>query len=624
MGFSLKNQELCRHSAGRPRSKSYKMDKIKLLSDALANQIAAGEVVQRPASVVKELLENSIDAGATQLTLIVKESGKTLIQVIDNGSGMSPADARMSFERHATSKIRESIDLFQIRTMGFRGEALASIAAVAQVELRTRREEDEMGSRVRIEDSEVKEQEFISTPKGTSIAVKNLFYNVPARRKFLKSNPVEMKHIIEEFQRVALAHPEVQFSLFHNDIEILNLPVARLHKRITDTLDKSYRDQLAKCEIETDIVKITGYVGKPQSAKKTRGDQYFFVNHRFIKSAYLHHAVVSAFESAIPEGTHPFYTLFLEINPENIDINIHPTKTEIKFDNEQAIYAVLRSAVKQSIAVYNLTPSIDFDADINLGVHLPPVEKKITPSTVYKTSEIHNKQNLENWEKMFESFSSLANAEAEPPQQILFTSKANRSEEVSEESPIIQIHQTYILTQVKSGLMLIHQRYAYERVLYEKYLGEIQSAQTHSQQLLFPKTVTLSALDYALSLDILDMIRGIGFAIEEFGTNTYLINGVPAQFADEDEAVLFKSILESFKENENNRTLSKKETLARTLAKKYAARMSKNLDTLALRHLVEQLFQTAMPSISPDGKPVMTILTLDKVGELIFNNGKLN
>ncbi len=600
------------------------MDKIKLLSDALANQIAAGEVVQRPASVVKELLENSIDAGATQITLIVKESGKVLIQVIDNGSGMSTADARMSFERHATSKIRESIDLFQIRTMGFRGEALASIAAVAQVELRTRREEDEMGTRVRIEDSEVKEQEFISTPKGTSIAVKNLFYNVPARRKFLKSNPVEMKHIIEEFQRVALAHPEVQFSLFHNDIEILNLPAARLNKRITDTLDKSYRDQLAKCEIETDIVKITGYVGKPQSAKKTRGDQYFFVNHRFIKSAYLHHAVVSAFESAIPEGTHPFYTLFLEINPENIDINIHPTKTEIKFDNEQAIYAVLRSAVKQSIGVYNLTPSIDFDADINLGTHLPPLEKRVIPAAVYKTSEINNKQNLENWEKMFESFSSLANAEAEAPQQILFTSKANRSEEVSEESPIIQIHQTYILTQVKSGLMLIHQRHAYERVLYEKYLGEIQSAQTHSQQLLFPKTVTLSALDYALSLDILDMIRGIGFAIEEFGTNTYLINGVPAQFADEDEAVLFKSILESFKENENNRTLSKKETLARTLAKKYAARMHKNLNTLELRHLVEQLFQTAMPSISPDGKPVMTILTLDKVGELIFNNGKLN
>lgn len=606
------------------------MDKIKLLSDALANQIAAGEVVQRPASVVKELLENSIDAGATQATLIVKDSGKALIQVSDNGSGMSPADARMSFERHATSKIRESIDLFQIRTMGFRGEALASIAAVAQVELRTRRAEDELGALVRIEGSEVKEQEFIQCNQGTSIAVKNLFFNVPARRKFLKSNPVEMKHIIEEFQRVALAHPEVQFTLFHNDIEILQLPVAKLSKRITDTLDKSYRDQLAKCEIETDIVKVTGYVGKPQSAKKTRGDQYFFVNHRFIKSAYLHHAVVSAFESAIPEGTHPFYALFLEINPENIDINIHPTKTEIKFDNEQAIYAVLRSAVKQSIGVYNLTPSIDFDADINL-TNFPaptPVEPPVrqTPAGVYRSSEINKKDNLENWEKMFESFSSLVNTEAEPRQQVLFSSKANRTEDFqkTDETNIIQIHNTYILTQVKSGLMIIHQRYAFERVLYEKYLGDIQSSQAHSQQLLFPKTVTLSALDYALSRDILDMIRSIGFSIEEFGTHTYLINGVPSQFADEDEAVLFKSILESFKENENNRTAGKKETLARTLAKKYAARMNKTLEKTELTHLVDQLFETAMPSISPDGKPVMTILTLDKVGELIFNNGKLN
>ncbi len=606
------------------------MDKIKLLSDAIANQIAAGEVVQRPASVVKELLENAIDAGAGQVTLIVKDSGKALIQVIDNGSGMSPADARMSFERHATSKIRESIDLFNIRTMGFRGEALASIAAIAQVELRTRREEDELGALIRIEGSEVKEQEFIQTARGTSIAVKNLFFNVPARRKFLKSNPVEMKHIIEEFQRVALAHPEVQFTLFHNDIEILSLPPAKLSKRITDTLDKSYRDQLAKCEIETDIVRVTGYVGKPQSAKKTRGDQYFFVNHRFIKSAYLHHAVVSAFESAIPEGTHPFYTLFLEISPENIDINIHPTKTEIKFDNEQAIYAVLRSAVKQSIGVYNLTPSIDFDSDINLTHFTAPSPgerpERPAPAGVYRASEMNNKENLENWEKMFESFSSSVNTEAEPRQQVLFSSKANRTEDFhkTEETNIIQIHHTYILTQVKSGLMIIHQRYAFERVLYEKYLKEIQSSQAHSQQLLFPKTVTLSALDYALSQDILDMIRSIGFSIEEFGTHTYLINGVPSQFADEDEAVLFKSILEAFKENENNRAPDKKETLARTLAKKYAARMNKNLDKTELTHLVDQLFETAMPAISPDGKPVMTILTLDKVGELIFNNGKLN
>jgi DNA mismatch repair protein MutL len=601
------------------------MDKIKLLSDAIANQIAAGEVVQRPASVVKELLENSIDAGALNLKLIVKESGKTLIQVIDDGSGMSPTDARMSFERHATSKIKESIDLFNIRTMGFRGEALASIAAVAQVEMKTRREEDEVGTLIRIEGSEVVEQDFIQAAKGTSIAVKNLFFNVPARRKFLKSNPVEMKHIIEEFQRVALAHPEVSFILYHNDIEVMNLPAARLSKRITDALDKSYRDQLAKCEIETDVVKITGYVGKPQSAKKTKGDQYFFVNKRFIKSNYLHHAVVNAFESAIPEGTHPFYTLFLEIHPESIDINIHPTKTEIKFDNEQLIYAVLRSAVKQSIGVYNLTPSIDFDANINLtaGFEMPRRETPSfnPPPRTYAGSEINKKENLDNWEKMFESYSSVVNTEAE--QTVLFTSKANREEpddyQKTDETQILQLHQTYILTQVKSGLMIIHQRYAYERVLYEKYLKDMQSAQNVSQQLLFPKTVTLSALDYALSQDLLDLIRGIGFSIEEFGTNTYLINGVPSHFSDEDEAVLFKGILEAFKENENHRDNSKKETLARTLAKRYAARQTKTLEKKELTHLIDQLFETAMPSISPDGKPIMRILPLEQVGELILN-----
>jgi DNA mismatch repair protein MutL len=608
------------------------MDKIKLLSDAIANQIAAGEVVQRPASVVKELMENSIDAGAEWVKLIVKDSGKALIQVIDDGSGMSAADARMSFERHATSKIRESIDLFNIRTMGFRGEALASIAAVAQVEMKTRRAEDEVGTLLRIEGSEVIEQEFVQTGKGTSIAVKNLFYNVPARRKFLKSNPVEMKHIIEEFQRIALAHPEVGFVLFHNDIEILNLPPSRLSKRITEALDKSYRDQLAKCEIETDVVKITGYVGKPQSAKKTKGDQYFFVNKRFIKSNYLHHAVVNAFESAIPEGTHPFYTLFLEILPENIDINIHPTKTEIKFDNEQLIYAVLRSAVKQSIGVYNLTPSIDFDADINLSTAFdtprfetqayPAPKRENPPSPSYSGSAINKKENLDHWEKMFETFSSVVNVESEPVQQVLFTSKANREEESlpkTDETAVLQLHQTYILTPVKSGLMLIHQRYAFERVLYEKYLKEIQSAQNTSQQLLFPKTVTLSALDYALSQDLLELIRGIGFNIEDFGTNTYLINGVPAHFQEEDEAVLFKGILEAYKENENHRESGKKEILARTLAKRYAARQSRTLEKKEMTNLIDQLFETAMPSISPDGKPIMRILTLEQVGELILN-----
>lgn len=618
------------------------MDVIRLLSDSIANQIAAGEVVQRPASVVKELMENSIDAKATSVQLIIKESGKQLIQVIDNGLGMSPTDARMCFERHATSKIKESADLFNIRTMGFRGEALASIAAVAQVELRTKRPEDELATLIKIEGSDLKTQEFVQSPQGTNLSIKNLFFNVPARRNFLKSNPVEMKHIIEEFQRIALAHPEVQFSLFHNDIEIYNLPEAKLSKRIVDVLDKSYRDQLAQCQIDSSFIKINGYVGNPQTAKKARGEQYFFVNKRFIKSSYLHHAVTGAFESTIPQGTHPFYALFIEIDPCHIDINIHPTKTEIKFDDEKAIYAILRSAVKQAIGVYNLTPSIDFEADINIGNFI--TQKSPSPSfetqnvrTDARTamsnfereprslSEINEKSNRSNWEKLFEGFGSKINQEDEESQQIIFSSKANRVEDLVQlpkdgsDINAIQVHFQYIIAQVKSGLMLIDQQNAYERIFYEKYLKEISTQPNASQQLLFPRTVTLTAIEYAMSFEIIDMIRNIGFNVEEFGQNTYLINGVPSQFMDEDEGVLFKSIIEQYKINENNQKVDKKEALAKTLAKRNASKMAKFLSKLEMSSLINQLFETSMPSVSPDGKPVMSILSLEKIANLLLN-----
>jgi len=618
------------------------MDVIRLLSDSIANQIAAGEVVQRPASVVKELMENSIDAKATSVQLIIKESGKQLIQVIDNGLGMSPTDARMCFERHATSKIKESADLFNIRTMGFRGEALASIAAVAQAELRTKRPEDELATLIKIEGSDLKTQEFVQSPQGTNLSIKNLFFNVPARRNFLKSNPVEMKHIIEEFQRIALAHPEVQFSLFHNDIEIYNLPEAKLSKRIVDVLDKSYRDQLAQCQIDSSFIKINGYVGNPQTAKKARGEQYFFVNKRFIKSSYLHHAVTGAFESTIPQGTHPFYALFIEIDPCHIDINIHPTKTEIKFDDEKAIYAILRSAVKQAIGVYNLTPSIDFEADINIGNFI--TQKSPSPSfetqnvrTDARTamsnfereprslSEINEKSNRSNWEKLFEGFGSKINQEDEESQQIVFSSKANRVEDLVQlpkdgsDINAIQVHFQYIIAQVKSGLMLIDQQNAYERIFYEKYLKEISTQPNASQQLLFPKTVTLTAIDYAMSFEIIDMIRNIGFNVEEFGQNTYLINGVPSQFMDEDEGVLFKSIIEQYKINENNQKVDKKEALAKTLAKRNASKMAKFLSKLEMSSLINQLFETSMPSVSPDGKPVMSILSLEKIANLLLH-----
>lgn len=609
------------------------MDVIRLLSDSIANQIAAGEVVQRPASVVKELLENSIDAGAQNIQLIVKDAGKALIQVIDDGMGMSPTDARMSFERHATSKIRESADLFNIRTMGFRGEALASIAAVAQVELKTRREEDELATIINIEGSEIKSQEFGQSPKGTNLLIKNLFFNVPARRNFLKSNPLEMKHILEEFQRMALAHPEVSFKLFHNDIEVFNLATNKLNKRITDVLDKSYRDQLAQCQADTPYLKISGYVGKPPSAKKNRGDQYFFVNKRFIKSSYLNHAVTSAFEATISEGTHPFYALFLEIDPSHIDINIHPTKTEIKFDDEKAIYAILRSAVKQAIGVYNLTPSIDFEANINLGnLALNPWNQ--APRNDFRSdsnvgsfenfgrdSRPNERPNPENWQKLFDGFGENRNLE---PQPVLFSSKINQIEDsvnLGKEAEVnaIQIHNRFIISQIKSGILLIDQQSAYERIFYERYLREISQQKGLSQQILFPKTVTLSTIDYTLSFEIIDMIRNIGFNVEEFGQNTYIINGVPSQFLDEDEAELFKSLINQYKVNENNQKIDKKEALAKTLAKRNASKMQKNLTKEEIGGLINQLFETAMPSVSPDGNTVMSILTLEKLAALLLN-----
>lgn len=613
------------------------MDIIRLLSDSIANQIAAGEVVQRPASVVKELLENAIDADAKNIQLIVKEAGKLLIQVIDNGTGMSHTDARMSFERHATSKIRESADLFAIKTMGFRGEALASIAAVAQVELKSRRNEDELGTFIRIEGSEIKEQEFIQNPKGTNLLIKNLFFNVPARRNFLKNNPVEMKHILEEFQRIALAHPSLSFSLYHNEVEIYALSASKLSKRIVDVLDKSYREQLAECNADTPMVKINGYVGKPQAASKRRGDQFFFVNKRFIKSPYLNHAVSSAFEATIAQGTHPFYVLFIEIDPSHIDINIHPTKTEIKFDDEKAIYAILRSAVKQAIGVYNITPSIDFESDINFGNLSRPMPSFKTQANSSSTSirnfekedsykpDFKEKNNISHWQKLFEGAknSSLSTFNDENVNTITFGSKVNEitnfgieHAEVSELS-VMQIHQKYILAQVKSGMMIIDQQNAFERIYYEKYLKEINSKPGVSQQLLFPKTVTLSAIDYQVSFEIIDMIRNLGFNVEEFGQNTYLINGIPPQFMEEDEGQVFKSIVEQYRINENNQRHDKKEILAKTLAKRNATTMARSLSKTEISGLINQLFNTAMPAINPDGKQTMRILNLTDLAELI-------
>ncbi|RYU95017.1 DNA mismatch repair endonuclease MutL [Emticicia agri] len=630
------------------------LDIIHLLPDSIANQIAAGEVVQRPASVVKELLENSIDARANTIHLIVKDAGRTLIQVIDDGIGMSATDARMSFERHATSKIRTADDLFAIRTMGFRGEALASIAAVAQVELRTRRLVDEVGTAIRIEGSEFKNQESVSCPKGTNFQVKNLFFNVPARRNFLKSNPVEMKHVLDEFQRVALAHPTITFTLYHNDVEVYNLPSGKLSRRIVDIFGKNYREQLATCEEETPFVNVDGYVGKPESAKKGRGEQFFFVNKRYIKHNYLHHAVLSAFEATIPEGSSPFYVLFLEIDPSHIDINIHPTKTEIKFDDERAVYAIIRSAVRRAIGVYNLTPTIDFESDINFGNitstnRFNDVPTPINPGIAdfekprqgsgsslppAKDDAFRDKANTDNWRKLFEGLDSFkpnnqANLDFHTPEYqkeepLTLGSKANditdESKRLAEIKDIsaIQIQNRFIVAQAKNGLMLIDQRAAYERILYEKYYNNLKNRNSFTQQLLFPKTLDLHPSDFQLVIEIQEEIKALGFSFEEFGQNTIKITGVPPEVQEENEREIFEGLVQQFKTNQANLQLDSIENVARSFSKKSSAKYIGELSKIEINLLIHQLFETAVPAYTPNGEPIMTILSLERLADLII------
>ncbi|GAA4410814.1 DNA mismatch repair endonuclease MutL [Nibrella viscosa] len=642
---------------------------IQLLPDSIANQIAAGEVVQRPASVVKELLENAVDAGAKSIQVIIRDAGRTLVQIIDDGSGMSETDARMSFERHATSKIRSSDDLFRIRTMGFRGEALASIAAVAQVEMRTRRADEELGTLIRIEGSEIKSQEMVSCLPGTNILVKNLFFNVPARRNFLKSNSVEMRHILDEFQRVALAFPEVGFSLFHNDQEVYNLVAGKLSRRIIDMFGKSYREQLAFCEEETPYVKVRGYIGKPESARKARGDQFFFVNTRFIKHNYLHHAVIGAYEGTLPEGSHPFYVLFIEIDPSHIDINIHPTKTEIKFDDERSVYAIVMAAVRKAVGIYNLSPSLDFESDVNfldggggsnaIERHFAPVDSKPRPlaaswSADKPAESAPRKASAANWQAMFEGLSTAetpARSKAgfpadisadwlEPapvtspksettttdpvppaPDAVTVSSRANKlinelPDLETAENPSIQVQNRYLLVPVKSGLMVIDQRRAYERILYDQFHAALSRRNGVAQQLLFPKTVTVSPVDFQLALDLRDELTSLGFQFDELGQNTFIIRGVPAMTTGENEEELFANLLAQLREETGRLKLDRTEVLARSLARRSAGRYTVSLSPSERKALIEQLFGATNPSYTPAGEPVTTVLTLDKIAGL--------
>ena len=598
-------------------------DIIQLLPDSIANQIAAGEVVQRPASAVKELMENSIDAGATNVKLIIKEAGKTLLQIIDDGGGMSETDARMSLERHATSKIRKAEDLFTIRTMGFRGEALASIAAVSQMEIKTRTADKELGTLLVVEASEVKRQEATACEKGTNISVKNLFYNIPARRNFLKSNPVELKHIIDEFHRLALANTEIAFSFIQGDEVIYDLPVSKtnsLSQRIVNLFGKSYQEQLAPCKEETEYVKVSGFVGKPEFARKTRGEQFLFVNKRFIRSNYLHHAIMNAFEGLLPEGSYPFYVLFIDIDPKHIDVNVHPTKTEIKFDDERAAYAVVRAAVRQSLGTHNLAPAIDFNQDINIISKLGNTTGQ-SARDVYFEERFQSSLNQPNqhfdrnrdWEKLFEGEGSSKLFQPEIPEQSKLIDGEIGAEIGSEEKILSQLHNRFILRQVKNGLMIVDQQRAHERILFEKFVDDLKYKSAATQQSLFPKPITFPAADFALIMEMEKEINGLGFRFEVFGKNTILLNGVPAKLKYINEKQLFEEVIDQFKHNQSELALPLQENLARALAKRASVKAGQRLEMEEMHELLNGLFSCKTPNYSADGKPTFYIFELSKL-----------
>lgn len=610
-------------------------DIIQLLPDSVANQIAAGEVIQRPASVVKELIENSVDAGSTSIQLIIKEAGRTLIQMIDNGCGMSPTDARLCFERHATSKIKNANDLFNIRTKGFRGEAMASIAAIAHVEMKTRLHDEELGTFLELEGTEVKKQEPCQTAAGTSISIKNLFFNVPARRNFLKSNAVETKHIIEEFQRVALAHPDIEFSLHHNGNEVYKLTKGSLRQRIVQLFGGNTNQKLVPIEEETTIVKLSGYISKPEFAKKTRGEQYFFVNNRFIKSSYLNHAVLTAYEDLINKDSFPSYFIYLDVDPNFIDINIHPTKTEIKFEDERSVYAILRSAVKQSLGKYNIAPTIDFDQETSMDIPPLPKNKQVFQPQIsfnqdynpFKTEQKNTytkpkpspleKANKDNWDKLYKDFEQEKETpepiEQEQEQQQKL-SKDWDAPQLEAERKTFQLHSKYILTPIKSGLVMIDQHRAHERVLYEKIMQALEKGGTDSQKALFPQTIELPAGDFELLMDVTDEIRAMGIDLRVFGKNTFVVEGLASFIPNNsDLKELVEEILESYKNNQSDPGTDKKDKLARALADRSAIKHGQSLQAEEMNNLIDELFACSMPYYTPSGKPIIVTIAADEL-----------
>jgi DNA mismatch repair protein MutL len=599
---------------------------IHLLPDHIANQIAAGEVIQRPASAVKELLENAVDAGATEIKLIINDAGKALIQVIDNGKGMNPIDAQNAFARHATSKISSIEDLFQIRTMGFRGEALASIAAVAQVNLKTRQAEDELGTSVEIENSQVSETSPVSCPVGTNISMKNLFFNVPARRNFLKSNSAELKHIIEEFTRVALAFPEIYFSFTNNGQDVFHWESGSFKQRAIHVLGNSYQTKLVAVGEKTDYLTISGFVGKPETAKKTRSDQYFFVNRRFIKSAYLHHAIANAFDGLIPKESFPSYILYIDVDPAQVDINVHPTKQEIKFEDDKIIYAFVQAAVRHALAQFSIAPSLDFslDADIQQldAIQKPASEEQknnAASSSLYagftQKNQAHfiprvSESEKTAWKSFFSELPTTANQdgiENGNESYIVKSSsmglyKDSAAVLIDENAALLQINNTYILAPVGAGFIMVHQQLAHERVLYEKY--QKASVQPHAtQKSLFPVVLELSVPDAILLEDMIEDLAIIGYEIEPFGQNSFIIQGIPADVISGNEKNAIELLLEQFKHFSGDIKFGKREKLIRCMARQSAIKAGQPLSQKEMHGLIDSLFNCESPNVSASGAP---------------------
>ena len=604
-------------------------DIVQLLPENIANQIAAGEVIQRPASAVKELLENAVDAGATEIKLFVNDAGKALVQVIDNGQGMSETDARMCFERHATSKIKNIEDLFHIKTMGFRGEALASIAGVAQVELKTRKAEDTTGTYIEIENSVVKTQQPVAAQQGTSISMKNLFFNVPARRNFLKSNSSELRHIVDEFIRVAMAFPEIFFSLTSNGQQVFHLEKGTLKQRIVQILGNSYAAKLVNVQEETDYMNIYGFVGKPETAKKTRGDQYFFVNNRFIKSAYLNHAVMNAFSDMIAKDSFPMYALFIDLDPSRLDINVHPTKQEIKFEDEKIIYAFVQSAVKHALAQFSVTPTLDFDLDVSIqqsdAVSKPFTDEKksaATSSSLYKTFTqkhqahfIENKSDLQHWNSELSVVSSELSVDIKDQEEFAKQPDLNNETECPPEpvqkrddkKPVtnnfIQLHNTFILAENRNGFIAVHQQNAHERILYERFLNAIKGKPIATQRSLFPATIELAPADAVLLTELLDDLTSLGYLVEPFGNNTFVIQGSPADVIQGNEKATLEKMLDQYKHFSSDLKFNKREKLLRSMAWQQSIKAGTSLEQKEMESLVNDLFECETPNCTPNGKP---------------------